>query len=179
MDDMEKTDILANESASQEISNQEDFKPITSQEQFNAILKKRLKQQERVLTARFEEQQKTLTSEKAESLANDLSEYQELLAAAAAENDELRAYKQQQELREIKLKAAQDYKIPMSLLDNITGTSENEILQSAAVLADGLAANIRVVPPAFNPDPAPSGSAEDAAWRLFTRSLTNEYGEPL
>lgn len=179
MDDMEKTEIPQNENAPVGASEQDSFKPITSQEQLDAILKKRLKQQERVLTARFEEQKQSAASEMTEALNNDLSEYKDLLAAASAENDELRAYKQQQELREMKLQAAQDFKIPTSLLDNIVGTSEDEILRSAAVLADGLAKNIRVVPPAYSPEPSPSGDSLTTVWRDFMNSLTNEYGEPI
>ena len=170
MDDMEKTVILED----QQPETESDFTPITSQEQLDAVLKKRLDRQKSKLEREFEERLRAATqdatSEEIEALKAKTAEQDELLQLAKKENDALREDKAKRDIKDLKLYNAQQYGLPIELLDNITGTTPDEIEKSAQTLA----AHIRRSnpEPMFNPEPSgrePKRSTSEAA-----RSMLHE-----
>ena len=153
MDDMEKTEIITEP----EENNDPDFTPITSQEQLNKIIGKRLERQrekiEREFAAKLEEAKSSATSEELEALKATTAEQEELLQLAKKENEELKAASAARDIKDLKLYNAQQYNIPIELLDNITGTTAEEIEASAQNLAQ-YAKKFRRSEPLFNSEPA-------------------------
>lgn len=152
-----------------------EFKPITTQEEFDAAIKARLDRQEATIRKEYSDYD-TLKSEgekfgelkkdfekKAQEDAAKISELKKSLEESTGK---VKAY----EVKELKSKAAADIGLPSYLCDRITGTTEEEINADAKKLYEAFSAENRKGLPGFNPEKPPEKPG-DAALRDMLAKL--------
>ncbi len=126
-----------------------------TQDELDRMIKKRLDQQQR----KFERQLAELKAaagdpDEVETLKAKAAEQDELLQLAKKENEELKAAQAERDLKDLKLYNAQRYGLPLDLLDNITGSTPDEIEKSAQNLA-AYAKSMKRPEPLFSGEPHP------------------------
>ena len=137
-----------------------DFKPIETQEDFDAAIRKRLEQKEREVAGTYKDY---LAPEAVEALKADhakaLDELQRQLTAAketAAKHDQivadLTARASKAEAGLLKTKIAHENGVPIELADRLIGSSEDELKADAAKMAGYL--KPASAPPMRSYDPA-------------------------
>ena len=155
-----------------------EFKPITTQEEFDEAIKARLDRQEKTIAARY-------------------SDYDKLKEAAAKQDEEQRRWRQQaqedadkiktltaeletakasvkaHEVRVLKNTIAAEIGLPAGLTDRITGNTEEEIRKDAEALKAVFDHENRKNLPGFTPEAAP-GDATAAAYKAMLTGLTKE-----
>lgn len=181
MDDMEKTEQLEEQASTEQAAEPGGFVPIMTQEDFNMAIRKRLERQRSKLEREFDERLKAATEEVAneevEALRAKAAQQDELLQLAKEENEALKADKIAHEIQDIKLYHAKKHNIPMELIDNITGSTPEEISRSAETLAQ-FTKKLQPRAPLFHSEPAliePKRSADEAG-RAMLAELDNMRG---
>lgn len=109
-----------------------EFKPITTQEEFEDRLKERLEQKERSIKKQFE----GYTSP--EDLEKLKKEHQDELNKYSNVDEEIEGYKKKiadYESDSVKTRIAMEMGIPMELKDRLKGKDEDEIREDAKILA--------------------------------------------
>lgn len=156
------------------------FTPIETQEQLDAIVGERVARAKEAARKEFEgwispdeltkktadlntqlgslnDQIKTLTGEKTE-LEGKISEKDSLIAKYETDS--------------VKTKVASEFGFSLDAREFLNGSTEEEIRKSAEALK-GLVGKAST-PPAFNPDPAPSGNPGDAGMKQMLKELDDQ-----
>lgn len=154
---------------------EKEFTPIETQEAFDAAIKKRLEQQERVITERFTgylspdevAAQTAALNDQITELGNTLKTANEQAATDAATIDDLRAQVKTHATAAVKSRIAREFDLPFELANRLTGDSEEEIRKDAESLKKSLGSIKVTAPPVTNPNTA--GKESDA----FRQMLAN------
>lgn len=149
-----------------------DFKPIETQEQFDAMIKGRLEQAERSFIEKYgnSEELKTQLETSAGQIAEltkQLEEANKKIESSRAEMDGLNAKVLKYETDSVKTRVAHEEGLPYEMAARLAGDNEEAIRTDAKELAKMMKANASVPPP-FKPElpPPESPSARDkfAEW---------------
>jgi hypothetical protein len=150
-----------------------DFKAITTQEEFDGAIRKRLEQKDRELAEQYRDY---LSPDKVDALKADYDKKMtDTAAALKAAQEQIAGYDKEKadlltrataaEASLLKGRVASKYKIPLELAERLVGDTEEALEHDAATFAGYMA------PPSAAPmrtnDPAPGGSAENAAQLAF------------
>lgn len=154
----------------------ENFKAITTQEEFDKMIADRLKReadkyQEKI--SKLEEENTALkeqVSENGSALESSKTELEELTKAIAEKESKISSY----ELAKLKTTIALKNGIPYDLADRITGSNEEELLEDAKRLAE-FVSKPTATPPLKSTEPKGSAyDSRDAALLKMTKNLTNK-----
>ena len=149
-----------------------DFKPIESQEQFDAMIADRLKRQEEKIRAEYEgfEELKNQLKDKDNKL-NDLNKKLEEATASMSNHDkeveQLKNDIRKYETDSAKTRIANEEGLPYDMAFRLKGETEDEIREDAKSMAKYLKP---ATPPVFNPEPL-AGSDKEAAWNKLSNDL--------
>lgn len=148
-----------------------DFKPIETQEEFNAKVAERIERakataQKEVaeIQARYDDMAKQVTELNAQLTAKD-----ELLGTNNKTLEELSAKVQQYETASVKTKVALEAGIPYELADRLTGTTEEEIREDARRFA--AFTQPKTVAPMGSAEPIRDGDARKNAFLDLANTL--------
>jgi hypothetical protein len=141
---------------------EEEFKPIETQEAFDAAIRERLERQKRSVTEEVTKKfDGYLSPEDAAGLRTKITESETTIADLTAKNT---AYKQ----RAAKLKIANETGLPFALAERLTGSTEEEIRADAEALVRYTKPATQA--PAFSPETPPK-DAMTAAYLDMLRNL--------
>lgn len=154
-----------------------DFKPIESQEQFDAMIKGRLEQAERSFIEKYgnSEELKAQLGEKdgkIAELSKQLEEATKKIEGHKAEVDGLNAKVLQYETDSVKTRIAHEEGLPYEMASRLAGDNEEAIRADAKTLASMMKKS-SPTPPPFNPEPEPKDTVA-AAWAQLSNSLNKE-----
>lgn len=150
-----------------------DFKPIETQEQFDAMIKGRLEQAERSFIEKYgksDELKSQLASstEQIAELTKQLEEANKKIESSKAEMDGLNAKVLQYEADSVKTRVAHEEGLPFEMAGRLAGDTEEAIRADAKSLAKMIKANAPTPPPAFKselpPPEKPSTRDKFADW---------------
>lgn len=148
-----------------------DFKPIESQEEFNAMVAERIERakataQKEVaeIQARYDDLSKQVADLTAQISAKD-----EALGTNAKTVEELTAKVQSYETASVKTKIALETGIPYELADRLAGTTEDEIREDAKRFASFT--KPKEVAPIGSPEPIREGDARKSAFLDLAQTL--------
>lgn len=155
-----------------------DFTAIETQEAFDAAIKKRLEQQERVITERFSgyispDELTTRTEElttQISNLGNSLEEATQKADADAKTIKELEERIKSYETASVKSRVAHEVGLPFELANRLSGTDEDAIRQDAEALKKSLGTYKVPAPPVSNPNGGTQ--TQDEAFRQMLSNLT-------
>lgn len=163
-----------------------EFTPITSQEEFDQMIKSRLERERSTVSKQYEEKLagyadyddlkksvETLTSDKAalESSAKETAKTIETLNSQLEEaNAKVKAYS----LDQMKATAAIEAGIPLELRNRLTGDSEEAIKEDAANLAKLLKTQNGQSVPKFEQNEGIPKDESSAVWKQMAKSLKGE-----
>ena len=149
-----------------------EFKPIETQEQFDAMIKGRLEQAERSFIEKYGNSSELKTQLEAsagqiEELNKRLEEANKQIESSKAELDGLNAKVLQYETDSVKTRVAHEEGLPFEMAGRLTGDNEEAIRADAKSLAKMIKANTST-PPAFKselpPPEKPSTREKFAEW---------------
>lgn len=149
-----------------------DFKPIETQEQFDAMIKGRLEQAERSFIEKYgkTDELKTQLEASAEQIAEltkRLEEANNQIESSKAEMEGLNAKVLKYETDSVKTRVAHEEGLPFEMAGRLTGDNEEAIRADAKSLAKMMKANAST-PPAFKselpPPEKPSTRDKFAEW---------------
>ena len=149
-----------------------DFKPIETQEQFDAMIKGRLEQAERSFIEKYgkTDELKTQLEESAGQIAEltkRLEEANNQIESSKAEMEGLNAKVLKYETDSVKTRVAHEEGLPFEMAGRLTGDNEEAIRADAKSLAKMMKANAST-PPAFKselpPPEKPSTRDKFAEW---------------
>ena len=149
-----------------------DFKPIETQEQFDAMIKGRLEQAERSFIEKYgkTDELKTQLEESAGQIAEltkRLEEANNQIESSKAEMEGLNAKVLKYETDSVKTRVAHEEGLPFEMAGRLTGDNEEAIRADAKSLAKMIKANTST-PPAFKselpPPEKPSTRDKFAEW---------------
>ena len=160
-----------------------EFKPIETQEEFNAALKSRLEQAERSFLEKYDSdklveqlKEKTALLEDATKKLADVSSQLEESKNKVAESDstvaDLKAQVHRYETASVKTRIAHEIGIPIELAERLTGEDEEAIREDAKVLASVVGSVKPSTTPQFNPEPEPPKDEKSAAWQKLANELS-------
>lgn len=163
-----------------------EFTPITTQEEFDTMIKSRLERERNTVSKQYEErlagyadyeslkqQFQALTDEKAswESSTNETAEKMKALESQLTEaNQKVKSY----ELDNIRAQAATANGIPFELRNRITGDTEEAINEDAKNLAQILKVENQRDIPSFKADENVPTDETSAIWKQMAKSLKGE-----
>ena len=145
----------------------EDFKAITTQEEFDAAIKSRLERERKTIESRYSDYESlkaqidNLTKEKSDlekAKAEDAKKIQDQLDAANAKTKKL-------ELDSIRTKVAIEKKLPLELRTRLSGETEEEIKADADNLAKVFSAEQRRNLPGFSAGTPEPEDKNEAAYK--------------
>ena len=150
-----------------------DFKPIETQEQFDAMIKGRLEQAERSFKEKYgnsdelRSQLETSAGQLAE-LTKQLEEANKKIESSKTEIDGLNAKVLKYETDSVKTRVAHEEGLPFEMAGRLTGDNEEAIRADAKSLAKMIKANTSTPPPSFKselpPPEKPSTRDKFAEW---------------
>ena len=155
-----------------------DFKPIETQEQFDAMIKGRLEQAERSFIEKYgnsDEMKAQLEASAGQiaELTKQLEEANKKIESSKAEMDGLNAKVLQYETDSVKTRVAHEEGLPFEMAGRLTGDNEEAIRADAKSLAKMIKANAST-PPAFKPElPPPEKPATRDKFAEWFNSATN------
>lgn len=154
-----------------------EFKPIETQEQFDAMIKNRLEQAERSFLEKYgnSEELKTQLGDKDGQIAEltkKLEEATKTIDGHKAEMEGLNAKVLQYETDSVKTRIAHEEGLPYEMASRLAGDNEEAIRADAKSLAKMMKKNAPT-PPSFNPEPEPK-DAKAAAWTALSNQLRKE-----
>lgn len=154
-----------------------DFKPIETQEQFDAMIKGRLEQAERSFLEKYgnSSELKIQLGEKDGQIADltkQLEEANKKIESHKAEMDGLSAKVLKYETDSVKTRIAHEEGLPYEMAARLTGDNEEAIRADAKTLAK-MMKKTAPTPPKFNPEPEPKDTVA-AAWTQLSNSLNKE-----
>ena len=154
-----------------------DFKPIETQEQFNAMIKDRLEQAERSFLEKHgntDELKKQLADKETEiaDITKQLEEANKKIESGKTEMEGLNAKVLKYETDSVKTRIAHEEGLPFEMAARLTGDNEEAIRADAKTLAK-MMKKTAPTPPKFNPEPEPKDTVA-AAWAQLSNSLNKE-----
>ena len=156
----------------------EEFKPITTQEEFNAAIKARLERQESTIRKEYADYedlkaQGAKFEEEKQAYEKQAQASAEKIASLKKELDESKATVKGLQIKELKSTIAAELGLPAALRDRIAGETEEEIRKDAQILSEVFAEKNRQNLPGFNPERAP-GDDKEIAWKQVLEGLKKD-----
>lgn len=156
----------------------EEFKPITTQEEFNAAIKARLERQESTIRKEYADYedlkaQGAKFEEEKQAYEKQAQASAEKIASLKKELDESKATVKGLQIKELKSSIAAELGLPAALRDRIAGETEEEIRKDAQILSKVFAEKNRQKLPGFNPEKAP-GDDKEIAWKQVLEGLKKD-----
>ena len=156
----------------------EEFKPITTQEEFNAAIKARLERQESTIRKEYADYedlkaQGAKFEEEKQAYEKQAQASAEKIASLKKELDESKATVKGLQIKELKSSIAAELGLPAALRDRIAGETEEEIRKDAQILSEVFAEKNRQNLPGFNPERAP-GDDKEIAWKQVLEGLKKD-----
>lgn len=156
----------------------EEFKPITTQEEFNAAIKARLERQESTIRKEYADYedlkaQGAKFEEEKQAYEKQAQASAEKIASLKKELDESKATVKGLQIKELKSSIAAELGLPAALRDRIAGETEEEIRKDAEILSEVFAEKNRQKLPGFNPEKAP-GDDKEIAWKQVLEGLKKD-----
>lgn len=156
----------------------EEFKPITTQEEFNAAIKARLERQESTIRKEYADYedlkaQGAKFEEEKQAYEKQAQASAEKIASLKKELDESKATVKGLQIKELKSNIAAELGLPAALRDRIAGETEEEIRKDAQILSEVFAEKNRQKLPGFNPEKAP-GDDKEIAWKQVLEGLKKD-----
>ena len=156
----------------------EEFKPITTQEEFNAAIKARLERQESTIRKEYADYedlkaQGAKFEEEKQAYEKQAQASAEKIASLKKELDESKASVKGLQIKELKSSIAAELGLPAALRDRIAGETEEEIRKDAQILSEVFAEKNRQNLPGFNPERAP-GDDKEIAWKQVLEGLKKD-----
>ena len=152
-----------------------EFKPITTQEEFDEAIKARLDRQEKTIAARYSDYEKLKEAaekqdEEQRRLRTQAQEDAEKIKKLTAELETAKASIKDHETRALKNSIAAEIGLPAGLTDRLTGNTAEEIRKDAEALKAVFDKENRKDLPGFTKEAAP-GDATAAAYRQVLSGL--------
>ena len=152
-----------------------EFKPITTQEEFDEAIKARLDRQEKTIAARYSDYEKLKEAaekqdEEQRRLRTQAQEDAEKIKKLTAELETAKASIKEHETRALKNSIAAEIGLPAGLTDRLTGNTAEEIRKDAEALKAVFDKENRKDLPGFTKETAP-GDATAAAYRQVLSGL--------
>ena len=156
----------------------EEFKPITTQEEFNAAIKARLERQESTIRKEYADYedlkaQGAKFEEEKQAYEKQAQASAEKIASLKKELDESKDSVKGLQIKELKSSIAAELGLPAALRDRIAGETEEEIRKDAQILSEVFAEKNRQNLPGFNPERAP-GDDKEIAWKQVLEGLKKD-----
>lgn len=152
-----------------------EFTAITTQEDFDAAVKDRLKRQEEKIRAEYTDSQKEYETYKAENekLTATINELTEKQNGHEAEVSKLKTTIAGYEKAELKAKVAREAGLPYELSERLTGDDEDALKADAESLKALMGANKKTAPPMPSTED-PLEDPKDAQWKTLAKSLRKD-----
>ena len=153
----------------------EEFKAITTQEEFDAAIQARLARERASVAKQYSDyedlKKKVAAFDSAkksteEKFAEEMARMKEAIATA---DGKIRAY----ELGTLRAKVAAEVGLPSGLIDRLSGETEEDIRKDAKTLGEIISAQNRKDLPGFKQFEA-GGDPKDAAYRTLLENLNKE-----
>lgn len=145
----------------------DEFKPITSQSQFDAMLFDRMERLKKSVRATVESELKEEASAQA---AKEAGNYKDLYDKAQAKLEKLEGELKEVQLSEIKARVAREAKLPASMIDRLRGETEEELMDDAKKLVADIA-------PLAAPD-IDGGATNNGGRRQTKKKDDVDYSDP-
>ena len=135
-----------------------EFTPITTQEEFDAAISKRLKRERETISAQYADY---------EDLKTKKSEYEAQIGTLTQERDALQASVRAHETNSVKLRIAHETGIPFEMANRLSGETEKDIRADAEAIAKFISK------PRTEPvrSTEPTGNSKDAAIKEMLRNM--------
>lgn len=150
-----------------------DFTPITTQEDFDRIIKERL-ERERKKFADYDEIKKKNTEyeETIATMTKAAEESSKKYANYEKEKQEMQGKLKGYETNSVKMRIAHEYNIPFELANRLSGENEEDIKNDAQTLSKYLSGASQTAP--LRDSETPVGESKQEALRAFTNTLIND-----
>lgn len=146
-----------------------EFKPIETQEAFDAAIKDRLDRQKKSVTDEIKKQYEGwISPEDAKKSADQIAALTGKLSDSENKIADLTAKNSAYEISSVKMKIAHETGLPYELAERLSGTTEEEIRKDAETLSQF--ASQPQATPSYSSEP-PIGNSTDAAFRALAQSL--------
>ena len=155
----------------------DEFKPITTQEELNAVIADRIKRAEEAARKPYADYEKIKTQNADyEKTITDLNDKIKGYETKETENgntvQELQDKIKKYETDAVKIRVSQEVGLPYELAGKLTGETEDEIKKDAELFSKYLTP--RTEAPIGEPEPTIKGSDEDAALRKVVSDLERQ-----
>ena len=146
-----------------------EFKPIETQEAFDAALKDRLERQKKSITDEIKKQfEGWISPEDAKKSADQIAALTGKLSESETKIADLTAKNSAYEISSVKMKIAHETGLPYELAERLSGSTEDEIRKDAETLSQFTS---QAQPtPNYSSEP-PIGSSTDAAFKALAQNL--------
>ena len=146
-----------------------EFKPIETQEAFDAVLKDRLERQKKSITDEIKKQfEGWISPEDAKKSADQIAALTGKLNESETKIADLTAKNSAYEISSVKMKIAHETGLPYELAERLSGSTEDEIRKDAETLSQFTS---QAQPtPNYSSEP-PIGSSTDAAFKALAQNL--------
>lgn len=153
-----------------------DFKPITTQEEFDEAIKARLDRQEKTIAARYSDYDKlkdqaAKQDEEQRKWRQQAQEDAEKIKKLTADLEAAKAQVKEHETRALKNSIAAEIGLPVGLTDRLTGNTADEIRKDAEALKAVFDKENRKALPGFKSEPPAGGDAKAAAFKTVLNGL--------
>ncbi len=146
-----------------------EFKPIETQEAFDAAIKDRLDRQKKSITDEIKKQYEGwISPEDAKKSADQIAALTGKLSDSETKIADLTAKNSAYEISSVKMKIAHETGLPYELAERLSGSTEEEIRKDAETLSQF--ASQPQATPSYSSEP-PIGNSTDAAFRALAQSL--------
>ena len=156
----------------------EEFKAITSQEEFDAAIKARLDRQEKTIRSQYADYdslkaQGSKFEEERHTWQKKDQEYAEAIKKLNAELETAKATIKTESVKNLKTKIATEMGLPTQLCDRLSGSTEDEIRKDAESLKTIFDQKNREGLPGFSAE-KPAGNSKDAAYKDLLAKMRGE-----
>ena len=157
----------------------EEFKAITTQEEFDTAIKSRLDRQEKTIRSQYadyetlKEAGAKYDAERQDWKKKD-QEYQEKISGLNAELETTKAALKEAGIKDLKHRIAGEMGLPAQLCDRLTGSTEDEIRKDAESLKSIFDQKNREGLPGFTGEKSASGSKTDDALRGLLEKMKKD-----
>ncbi len=146
-----------------------EFKPIETQEAFDAALKDRLERQKKSITDEIKKQfEGWISPEDAKKSADQIAALTGKLSESETKIADLTAKNSAYEISSVKMKIAHETGLPYELAERLSGSTEDEIRKDAETLSQFTSQPQPT--PNYSSEP-PIGSSTDAAFKALAQNL--------
>ena len=152
-----------------------DFKPITSQEELNNLIKSRLERNSAKITEEIEAKYSGYVSAETQAeISKQLEELQAKLQEKESAIADLTAKATKYETDSVRTRIAAKYNLPIELADRLTGETEEELKADAEKLSQFIGTKKQTVPLFIGEQPAKETTKEQALKKTLEKLKGND-----